>query len=130
MPFIAALGQVGAAKNQGDPRMTNDQVPRTHWSTWTLEIKVWKILAGLVILPILVLWFRVVHQNDEILALSHNEVVTDLAGLRTWEGSNLRGIEHKPVANSEVHVLLLEPDSTVNTGNVQNALTVEEPERL
>jgi hypothetical protein len=67
--------------------MTNDQAPRTHWSTWTLEIKVWKILAALVILPILVLWFRVVHQNDEILALIRNEVVTDPAGQRTWEGT-------------------------------------------
>jgi hypothetical protein len=28
----------------------------------------------LVILPILVLWFRIVHQNDEILALIPNEV--------------------------------------------------------
>ena len=67
--------------------MTNDQAPRTHWSTWTLEIKVWKILAALVILPILVMWFRVVHQNDEILALIRNEVVTDPAGQRTWEGT-------------------------------------------
>jgi len=67
--------------------MTNDQAPRRHWSTWTLEIKVWKILAALVILPILVLWFRVVHQNDEILALIRNEVVTDPAGQRTWEGT-------------------------------------------
>jgi hypothetical protein len=69
--------------------MTNDQAPRAHWSTWTLEIKVkvWKILAALVILPILFLWFRVVHQNDEILALIRNEVMTDPAGQRTWEGS-------------------------------------------
>jgi len=57
------------------------------WSTWTVEIKVWKILAALIILPILVLWFRVVHQNDEILALIRNEVVTDGGGQRTWAGS-------------------------------------------
>jgi len=67
--------------------MTNDQKPRTHWSTWTLEIKVWKILAALVILPILVMWHRVVHQNDEILALIRNEVVTDAIGQRHWEGT-------------------------------------------
>jgi hypothetical protein len=60
----------------------------THrWSSWTIEIKVWKILAALVILPILVLWFRVVHQSDEILALTRNDVVTGAEGQRTWIGS-------------------------------------------
>jgi hypothetical protein len=67
--------------------MTNDQAPRRHWSTWTLEIRVWKLLAALVILAILVMWFRVVHQNDEILALIQNEVVTGSAGQRSWEGT-------------------------------------------
>jgi hypothetical protein len=57
------------------------------WSSWTIEIKVWKILAALVILPILVLWYKVVHQDDEILALVRNEVVTDTAGQRSWAGS-------------------------------------------
>jgi hypothetical protein len=57
------------------------------WSNWTLKIKVWKILAALVILPILVLWFMVVHQDDEILALIRSDVVTDGAGQRTWAGS-------------------------------------------
>ena len=50
--------------------MTTGQDKPKRWSSWTIEIKVWKILAALVILPILVLWFRVVHQNDEILAPS------------------------------------------------------------
>src|ERR1051325_7481833 len=31
-----------------------------------------------------------------------------------------RGVEHLPVADKEVHVLLLEPKSTLNTGNVSN----------
>ena len=31
-----------------------------------------------------------------------------------------RGVEHLPVAEEEVHVLLLEPKSTLNTGNVVN----------
>jgi mannose-6-phosphate isomerase-like protein (cupin superfamily) len=34
-----------------------------------------------------------------------------------------RGIEHKPIAEEEVQVMLFEPASTVNTGNVQNDLT-------
>ena len=64
---------------------TNQETPK-RFSSWTIEIKVWKILAALIILPILVMWFRVVHQNDEILALSRNEVVTDAAGQRAWAG--------------------------------------------
>ena len=35
-----------------------------------------------------------------------------------------RGVEHMPVAEEEVHVLLLEPKSTVNTGNVEGERTV------
>lgn len=38
-----------------------------------------------------------------------------------------RGVEHRPVADEEAHVLLFEPVSTRNTGNVQNELTVERP---
>lgn len=67
--------------------MTTGQDKATRWSSWTIEIKVWKILAALVILPILVLWFNVVHQNDEILALIRNDAVTDAAGQRIWAGS-------------------------------------------
>jgi mannose-6-phosphate isomerase-like protein (cupin superfamily) len=35
-----------------------------------------------------------------------------------------RGVEHRPVADEEAHVLLFEPASTLNTGNVQNERTV------
>jgi mannose-6-phosphate isomerase-like protein (cupin superfamily) len=41
-----------------------------------------------------------------------------------------RGVEHKPTASSETHVLLLEPSSTLNTGNVRDARTVDRPEHL
>jgi len=34
-----------------------------------------------------------------------------------------KGVEHKPVAPEEVHVVLLEPKSTLNTGNVRNEIT-------
>lgn len=36
-----------------------------------------------------------------------------------------RGVEHRPVAEEEVHVVLLEPKSTVNTGDVQSERTIE-----
>ena len=35
-----------------------------------------------------------------------------------------RGVEHRPVAPEEVHLLLLEPKSTLNTGNVMDEKTV------
>ncbi len=41
-----------------------------------------------------------------------------------------RGMEHRPKADEETHVLLLEPVSTVNTGNVQDAHTRRELERI
>ncbi len=34
-----------------------------------------------------------------------------------------RGVEHRPVAREEVKVLLFEPASTLNTGNVRNERT-------
>lgn len=37
-----------------------------------------------------------------------------------------RGMEHRPVADEEVHVLLFEPASTLNTGNVTNERTVRQ----
>ena len=39
-----------------------------------------------------------------------------------------RGVEHRPVAEEEVHVLLFEPASTLNTGNVRSERTVEQLE--
>lgn len=41
-----------------------------------------------------------------------------------------RGVEHKPVAREEVHVLLFEPAETVNTGELTNERTLTELERL
>src|SRR5262249_34487882 len=39
-----------------------------------------------------------------------------------------RGVEHRPVAEQEAHVLLFEPASTRNTGNVRNERTIAAPE--
>ncbi len=41
-----------------------------------------------------------------------------------------RGVEHLPVAEEEAHVVLLEPKSTLNTGNLKNERTVEELEQI
>jgi mannose-6-phosphate isomerase-like protein (cupin superfamily) len=34
-----------------------------------------------------------------------------------------KGVEHKPVAEDECHILLIEPAGTVNTGDVKDQLT-------
>ena len=41
-----------------------------------------------------------------------------------------RGIEHCPVADEEVHLVLIEPKSTLNTGNITNERTVAQLERI
>jgi mannose-6-phosphate isomerase-like protein (cupin superfamily) len=41
-----------------------------------------------------------------------------------------KGVEHMPVADEECHVILLEPKTTLNTGNVVNERTVPELERI
>lgn len=40
------------------------------------------------------------------------------------------GVEHLPIADQETHVLLFEPKSTLNTGNIRNDRTVAELDRL
>jgi len=41
-----------------------------------------------------------------------------------------RGVEHLPSADEETHVVLLEPRTTLNTGNVESARTLRKLERI
>ena len=41
-----------------------------------------------------------------------------------------RGVEHRPVAGEEAQVLLFEPASTLNTGNVEDEFTRKQLERI
>lgn len=41
-----------------------------------------------------------------------------------------KGVEHMPVAKEEVHAMLIEPGTTLNTGNVKNERTIENPMKL
>jgi mannose-6-phosphate isomerase-like protein (cupin superfamily) len=53
--------------------------------------------------------------------------------IRVGEGEFVivpHGVEHKPVADEEVHLLLLEPKTTLNTGNVRNDRTVEQLQKI
>lgn len=61
----------------------------------------------------------VIHLRDRAISLSRGELLIVP-----------RGVEHKPVADGEVHVLLFEPASTLNTGDVENERTVHSPEWL
>jgi mannose-6-phosphate isomerase-like protein (cupin superfamily) len=41
-----------------------------------------------------------------------------------------RGVEHRPHCDEPTAVLLFEPAGTLNTGDAESELTVEEPERI
>ena len=41
-----------------------------------------------------------------------------------------RGVEHRPVADNEVSIMLFEPNTTLNTGNTRGDLTRDQLEKL
>ena len=79
-------------------------------------------------------WHR--HQNEDELFL----VLKGVLRLELRDGTVTlrpgeffivpRGVEHRPVAEEEVHLLMFEPASTLNTGNVRNERTVDDPQRI
>ncbi|MFL5734236.1 MAG: cupin domain-containing protein [Chloroflexia bacterium] len=75
------------------------------------------------------------EQEDELFLVVKGRLLIKLRDrdIRLEEGEFAivpRGVEHKPVAEEEAHVLLLEPKSTLNTGNVRTEKTLEELERI
>jgi mannose-6-phosphate isomerase-like protein (cupin superfamily) len=70
------------------------------------------------------------HDNeDELFLVVKGKLVIKLRDrdIRLEEGEFViipKGVEHCPVAEEEVHVILLEPKSTLNTGNIQNERTI------
>lgn len=74
-------------------------------------------------------WHQHEEEDELFLVLKGSLVIQRRDGetlLREGEFAIVpRGVEHRPVAEEEAHVLLLEPKSTVNTGDVENARTVE-----
>ncbi|MFZ1321564.1 MAG: cupin domain-containing protein [Ignavibacteria bacterium] len=82
------------------------------------------------------------HDNeDEMFLVIKGEFFMDI---RTKEGNEVleitlelkegemivipRGVEHRPHSNEEVQVMLFEPAGTLNTGDVNNELTKDNPE--
>ncbi len=70
------------------------------------------------------------EKEDELFLVVKGRLVIRLRerDVRLEEGEFFivpKGVEHMPVAEEEAHVLLLEPKTTLNTGNVRNERTVE-----
>jgi len=69
-------------------------------------------------------------EEDELFFVIEDRLGMEFRDRDVWleEGEMIvvpRGVEHHPVAEEEVHVMLFEPASTLNTGNVRNELTTE-----
>ena len=70
------------------------------------------------------------EKEDELFLVIKGKLLIKLRDRDLWlnEGEFVvipKGVEHCPVAEEEVHVMLLEPKSTLNTGDQQNERTVE-----
>jgi mannose-6-phosphate isomerase-like protein (cupin superfamily) len=79
-------------------------------------------------------WHHHDHE-DELFLVVKGQFRMEFRDRHVWleEGEFLvvpRGVEHRPVADEEAHVLLFEPASTLNTGNVRNERTVAQLDRI
>jgi mannose-6-phosphate isomerase-like protein (cupin superfamily) len=76
------------------------------------------------------------HENeDEMFLVVKGRFRMEFRDRQEWieEGEFIvvpRGVEHRPVAEQECWVVLFEPATTLNTGNVQNERTLHELERV
>lgn len=73
-------------------------------------------------------WHHHEHE-DELFLVVKGRLLIKLRDRDIWLGEGEfvvipKGVEHMPVADEEVHVLLLEPKTTLNTGNIENERTV------
>ena len=99
-----------------------------HWSPKIVgelngqQVKLAKLLGEFV-------WHAHKEEDELFLVLEGRLVIQLRDGNIVLEPGELaivpRGVEHRPVAEEEVHVLLFEPASTLNTGTLRNERTVD-----
>ena len=75
------------------------------------------------------------ESEDELFLVKKGKLLIKFRDKDVWldEGEFIiipKGVEHKPVAEEEVHVVLIEPKSTLNTGDVRNEKTVSQLKRI
>jgi mannose-6-phosphate isomerase-like protein (cupin superfamily) len=75
------------------------------------------------------------EKEDELFLVVKGKLLIRLRDRDLWlqEGEFViipKGVEHLPVAEEETHVLLLEPKTTLNTGNVRNERTLANLQRI
>jgi len=80
------------------------------------------------------IWHRHIDE-DEMFLVVKGSLRMEFQDQHVWleEGEFIvvpRGVEHRPVAEEEAHVLLFEPASTLNTGDVRDERTLEKLERI
>jgi mannose-6-phosphate isomerase-like protein (cupin superfamily) len=106
---------------------------REHWSPHIVaelngqHVKLAKLQGEFV-------WYHHAHE-DEMFLVHKGRLVMEFPDRRVElkAGEFLvvpRGVEHRPVAPEEVEVILFEPATTLNTGNVENERTVRDLKRL
>jgi mannose-6-phosphate isomerase-like protein (cupin superfamily) len=104
-----------------------------HWSP-RVAAEVNETCVKLVKLKGEFVWHRHDEEDELFLVVNGSLVIRFRSGeIRLGPGELVvvpRGVEHLPVADEEVHILLVEPRSTLNTGNVRNERTVLEPKRI
>jgi mannose-6-phosphate isomerase-like protein (cupin superfamily) len=74
-------------------------------------------------------------EEDEMFLVIDGRIRMEFRDREVWieEGEFIvvpRGVEHRPVAEEEASVMLFEPASTLNTGNVRDGMTVTELDRI
>lgn len=75
------------------------------------------------------------EKEDELFLVVKGKLLIRLRDRDLWlqEGEFViipKGVEHLPVAEEEAHVLLLEPKTTLNTGNVRSERTLANLQRI